>query len=260
MTPTGIHPTAIISPGAEVAPDVRIGPCVVIGEGVVLEPGCVVGPHAVLEGPTTIGADCRIGSFAALGGPPQDLKYGGEVTRLEIGPGNDFREYVTVNRGTAGGGGVTRIGRDNFFMAYAHVAHDCQIGDRTIFANAATLAGHVEVQDGATIGAFSGVHQFCRIGKEAFIGGYSVITQDALPFVKSVGNRAKAYGINTVGLQRKGFDPGAIESLKRAYRFLFQSALNTTQACEKIEQELGASDECRYLVSFIRSSTRGVVK
>jgi len=177
-----------------------------------------------------------------------------------IGEANTFREFVTVNRGTSGGGGVTRIGSGNFFMAYSHVAHDCRVGDGTIFANAATLAGHVVVEDFATIGAFSGVHQFCRVGRHAFIGGYSVITQDALPFVKSVGNRAEAYGINTLGLERKGFSPDEIAGLKRAYRFLFQAGLNTTQALQKIEAEIAPSASLTYLLEFIRMSERGIIK
>ena len=200
------------------------------------------------------------GSFASIGSEPQDLKFAGESTRLEIGDDNTFREFVTINRGTTGGGGVTRIGSGNFFMAYSHVAHDCEVGNETIFANAATLAGHVVVEDGATVGAYSGVHQFCRVGKHAFIGGYTVVTQDALPFVKTVGNRAKPYGINTIGLERKGFGSETILALKRAYRLLFLSKLNVGQATERIEAELAEHDDCRYLISFIRSSNRGIVK
>lgn len=254
------HPTAVISEGAELASDVRVGPYAIVGPRVRLEAGCEVGAHAVLAGPATFGPACRIFPFASLGTDPQDLKYRGEETRLEIGPGNVFREFVTVNRGTAGGGGITRIGASNFFMAYAHVAHDCMVGDGTIFANAATLAGHVVVEDGATVGAFSGVHQFCRVGRHAFIGGYTVVTQDAMPFVKTVGNRAESYGINAVGLERKGFSSESIAALKKAYRLLCQSNLNTGQALERIEAELSEVEECRYLVSFIRSSARGIVK
>ncbi|HET9480264.1 MAG TPA: acyl-ACP--UDP-N-acetylglucosamine O-acyltransferase [Candidatus Polarisedimenticolia bacterium] len=255
-----VHPTAIVSPEAELGEGVEVGPFAFVGPRVSLGPRCHVGAHAVLEGPAEIGAGCRIHPYALIGSAPQDLKYKGEETRLVVGEGNTFREFVTVNRGTAGGGGVTRVGSGNFFMAHAHVAHDCQVGDGTIFANAATLAGHVEVGDGATVGAFSGVHQFCRVGRHAFIGGYTVVTQDALPFVKTVGNRAEAYGINTIGLERKGFSPESIQALKQAYRLLFQSKLNTSQAVERIDKELSAFDECRYLVSFIRSSTRGIVK
>jgi UDP-N-acetylglucosamine acyltransferase len=255
-----VHPTAIVAPGVVLGEGTSVGPYAVIGESVTLGKGCSVGSHAVLQGPMSAGDGCRFSSFASVGTEPQDLKYKGEATRLEIGARNTFREFVTINRATAGGGGVTTIGDENLFMAYAHVAHDCHVGSRTIFANAATLAGHVTVEDFATIGAFSGVHQFCRVGRHAFIGGYSVITQDALPFIKSVGNRAAAYGINTIGLERKGFSAETIAALKRAYRILFQSGLNTTQALEKIESEIPANDEVAYLVSFIRSSERGIIK
>lgn len=254
------HPTAIISPDAVLPPDAIVGPYAVIGPGVTLGRGCSVAAHAVIQGPALIGDRCRIFSFASIGTEPQDLKFKGEQTRLTIGADNNFREFVTINRGTAGGGGETTIGDSNFFMAYAHVAHDCHVGSQTIFANGATLAGHVTVEDGATIGAFSGVHQFCRVGRHAFIGGYTVVTQDALPFVKTVGNRAEAFGINTIGLERKGFSPDAVSALKKAYRILFQSKLNTGQATERIDAELSQYEECRYLVSFIRESTRGIVK
>ncbi|HEY3174625.1 MAG TPA: acyl-ACP--UDP-N-acetylglucosamine O-acyltransferase [Candidatus Polarisedimenticolia bacterium] len=254
------HPTAIIAPEADLAGDVAVGPYAIIGPGVCVGPGSTVAAHAVLQGPARIGARCRIFPFASIGTDPQDLKFKGEETRLDIGPDNIFREFVTINRGTAGGGGATTIGEDNFFMAYAHVAHDCHVGSHTIFANAATLAGHVDVEDHATVGAFSGVHQFCRVGRHAFIGGYTVVTQDALPFVKTVGNRAEAFGINTVGLERKGFSPEAIQALKKAYRLLFQSKLQNADALSRIEAELSEFEECRYLASFIRSSTRGVVR
>ena len=255
-----IDRTAIVSPGAGLGEGTTVGPYAVIGDGVVLGEGCRVGAHAALSGPFTAGRGCRFFPFVSIGTDPQDLKYEGETTDLIIGEENTFREFVTINRGTTGGGGVTRIGSRNFFMAYAHVAHDCLVGDGTIFGNAATLAGHVRVEDFANVGAFSGVHQFCRLGKHAFIGGYSVITQDALPFVKSVGNRAEAYGINTVGLERNGFTESAITSLKRAYRILFQSGLNTSQALERIETEIRDSEEVSYLVEFIRTSERGVIK
>lgn len=254
------HPTAIVSPEAELNDDVSVGPYAVIGPRVAIGAGCVVGAHAVLEGPSEFGARCRIYPFASIGSDPQDLKYRSEETRLSIGPDNIFREFVTINRGTAGGGGVTSIGASNFFMAYAHVGHDSTVGSHTIFANAATLAGHVVIEDGATVGAYSGVHQFCRVGRDAFIGGYTVVTQDALPFVKTVGNRAAAFGINTIGLERKGFKAESIQALKRAYRILFQSKLNTGQAIERIEAELAEHEECRYLIGFIKSSTRGIVK
>ncbi|MGH9868394.1 MAG: acyl-ACP--UDP-N-acetylglucosamine O-acyltransferase [Candidatus Polarisedimenticolia bacterium] len=254
------HPAAIISPEARLAPDVSVGPYATIGADVTLGEGCAVDAHASLHGPVVLGAGCRVYPFASIGTDPQDLKHKGEITRLEIGARNTFREFVTINRGTAGGGGITRIGEGNYFMAYAHVAHDCQVGNGTIFANAATLAGHVTVEDGATVGAFSGVHQFCRIGRHAFIGGYSVVTQDALPFIKTVGNRATTYGVNTIGLERKGFSPESVQALKKAYRYLKQSGLNTGQAVERIEAELASWEECRELAAFIRASTRGIVK
>jgi len=255
-----IHPTAVVSPEAEIGDGGKVGPYAVIGPGVSLGPGCEVMAHAVLEGPLAAGRGNRFFSFVSAGTAPQDLKYGGERTEVVIGDDNVFREFVTVNRGTAGGGGVTRLGSGSLFMAYSHVAHDCQVGDGTIFANAATLAGHVTVEDFAIIGAFSGVHQFCKVGRHAFIGGYSVITQDALPFVKSVGNRASAYGVNAIGLKRKGFSDETIALVKKAYRFLANSNLNTSQALEKIESEIQGCAEVDYLVSFIKSSERGVIK
>jgi len=255
-----VHPSAIVSPEASLGEGTKVGPWAVIGDAVTLGEGCEVMAHASLSGPLTAGRSCRFFPFVSIGTEPQDLKYHGETTDLRIGDGNTFREFVTVNRGTAGGGGVTVIGDRNFFMAYSHVAHDCRVGEGTIFANAATLAGHVTVEDFATVGAFSGVHQFCRVGQHAFIGGYSVITQDALPFVKSVGNRAEAYGINTIGLERKGFSAEEIASLKRAYRILFQSGLNTSQALDRIEAEIQGSTAVKYLARFIRTSERGVIK
>lgn len=255
-----IHPKAIVSPSAEIGEGSTIGPHAVIGERVSLGPGTLVMANAVLEGPMTAGRGCRFFPFASVGTVPQDMKYKGEETELVMGKENTVREFVTVNRGTAGGGGVTRIGDGNLLMAYSHVAHDCQVGSRTVFANAATLAGHVTVEDDATIGAFSGVHQYCRVGRHGFVGGYSVITQDALPFIKSVGNRASSYGVNTIGLQRKGFSPEAVEALRKAYRLLKNSGLNTSQALERIEAEIRGSEEVNYLVSFIRSAQRGFVK
>jgi UDP-N-acetylglucosamine acyltransferase len=214
----------------------------------------------VIDGNTCIGDGTEIFPFASIGLPPQDLKYRGEDTRLSIGRRNIFREFVTIHRGTAGGGGETTIGDHNLFMAYAHVAHDCHIGHHTIFGNAATLGGHVTVEDYAAISAYSGVHQFCRVGRYAFIGGYSVVTKDALPFARSVGNRARVYGLNTIGLMRRGFTEERVGQLKRAYRYLLQSKLNTTQALSQIEQDPAlASEEVAYLVAFIRTTKRGVI-
>ena len=258
--PVEIHPTALVDPGACLGAGTRVGAFSVVGPAVTLGPECIVFPHVVLEGPSSFGPRNRFFPFACLGLEPQDLKYAGERTSLEVGEGNTFRESVTVHRGTAGGGGVTRIGSGGLFMAGTHVAHDCQVGDRTIFANAATLAGHVTVEDGATIGAFSGVHQFCRVGRHAYIGGYSVVTQDALPYVLTVGNRARAYGINVIGLERKGFSPESIQALKKAYRILFRSHLAIEESLETLRGEPGGQPEVDTLVAFIRSSQRGVIR
>jgi UDP-N-acetylglucosamine acyltransferase len=255
-----VHSTAIVHPGAEIGDGAVVGPHAVIGEHVCLGPGCSVGASAILDGWTTIGAGCRIFPFASIGLIPQDLKFQGEPTELVIGAENVFREFVTVHRGTRGGGGVTRIGDRNVFMAYAHVAHDCIIGNDTIFGNGATLGGHVLVEDFATVSAFSGVHQFCRVGRHAFIGGFSVVTKDAMPFAKSVGNRARIYGVNTIGLLRRGFPQDVIGKLKRTYRYLLQSKLNTSRALRRIEQDPALQcPEVQYLIDFIRSSKRGVI-
>jgi UDP-N-acetylglucosamine acyltransferase len=260
MSTPQIDETARVAAGAQLGEDVVVGPYCTIGAEVVLDSGCRLDSHVVINGATRIGSGCRFFPFSSIGSIPQDLKFGGEPAQLEIGPDNTFREFVTVNIGTEGGGGVTRIGKGNFFMAYTHVAHDCIVGDGVIMANAATLAGHVSVADGATIGAFSGVHQFCRIGREAFVGGYSVVTQDAMPFVKTVGNRAKAYGINMVGLQRRGYAQESVDGLKRAYRLLFRSKLNLTQGMARVEDEVRGLPEVDLLISFIRSAERGVVQ
>ena len=256
-----IAETAIISSDATLAPDVSVGAYAVIGPHVTIGAGTTIGPHVRIEGPTSIGERNRLVGQCSIGTEPQDLKFKGERTELRIGNDNLIREFVTINRGTSGGGGITTIGSGNFFMAYSHVAHDCHIGDQTIFANNATLAGHVDVGDFATIGAFSAVHQFCRVGDHAFIGGGSICTQDVLPFVKTVGNRpAKTYGINTIGLERKGFQKETIEALQRAYRLLIRSKLKLQEALERIESELGFHAEVRYLVEFVRSSTRGIIR
>ena len=255
------HPTAIVSSEAVIGPGVEIGPYVIIGPGVTIGADSKIGAHTRIEGPTTIGERNNFYGSASIGGPPQDLKYHGERTELRIGNDNTFREYVTLNRGTAGGGGITTIESGNFFMAYSHVAHDCHVGSHTIFANNATLAGHVEVGDHSTIGAFSAVHQFCRVGEHAFIGGGSICTQDVLPFVKTVGNRpAKTYGVNTIGLQRKGFPPDTIEALQRAYRILVRSHLKLDEAITRIESELGHFSEARYFAEFARESKRGIIR
>jgi UDP-N-acetylglucosamine acyltransferase len=254
-----IHPTALVDPGACLGAGTTVGPHAVVGPHVRIGRGCRIGASSVVDGWTDIGDGNQIFPFASIGLIPQDLKFRGEQTRLVIGHRNVFREFVTIHCGTRGGGGVTTIGDHNFFMAYTHIAHDCRIGSDTIFANGATLAGHVDVEDFATIGAFSGVHQFCRVGRHAFIGGYSVVTKDALPFARTVGNRARIYGLNTIGLARRGFAPDTVSRLKRAFRYLLQSKLNTSQALEEIESDPAlASPDVDYLVRFIRTSRRGV--
>jgi UDP-N-acetylglucosamine acyltransferase len=253
----GIDPRAVVHPTAELGRDVELGPFCVIGAGVQLGDRCRIGPQAVLEGPTVLGADNVVSPLASIGGPPQDLKYRGEPTRLRIGARNRIREFVTLSRGTPAGGGETVIGDDNLLMAYAHVAHDCKVGSRIVFANAATLAGHVEVGDDATIGAYSGVHQFCRVARHAFIGGYSVVTRDALPWVLTVGNRARTFGLNTVGLKRRGYPHETVAALKRGHDLLLRAKLPLAEALQRIESELGHVEELRYLVQFVRSSRRG---
>lgn len=255
-----IHPTAIVQPGARIGESTTVGPYATIGPNVTIGSQCTIGASAVIDGWTEIGDSCVIFPMCSIGLVPQDLKFHGEQTRLIIGDHNTFREFVTVHRGTGHGGGVTRIGTHNFFMAYVHVAHDCQVGSYTIFGNGATLGGHVEVDDYATISAFSAVHQFCRIARHAFIGGASIVTKDALPFAKSVGNRARLYGLNTIGLMRRGFPPDVIAKLKRAFRLLTVSKLNMSRAVAEIEHDSSLQcDEVRYLVQFIKSSKRGVV-
>jgi UDP-N-acetylglucosamine acyltransferase len=258
---TEIHPQALVHPSAEVGDGTRIGPFATIGPMVRIGRNCRIGASAVIEGDTEIGDDTEIFPFASIGQIPQDLKFQGESTRLVIGRRNVFREFVTIHRGTRGGGGVTEIGDRNVFMAYVHVAHDCHVGNDTIFGNMATLGGHVTVQDCANISAGSGVHQFCRVGRHAFIGGYSVITKDALPYARTVGSRpARIFGVNTVGLQRRKIPPDVIAKLKRSFRYLLQSKLNTTSALKQIERDRTlACAEVQFLVEFIRTSERGAI-
>jgi UDP-N-acetylglucosamine acyltransferase len=255
-----IHQTAVIHPEAELAEDVRVGPYTVIGPGVRIDSGTEIASHVVIDGPTKIGKSCRFFPFASIGQIPQDLKVHGERSELVIGDNNVFREFVTFHRGTEGGGKQTIAGDNNFFMAYTHVAHDCRIGNFVIMGNAATLAGHVTIDDHSSVGAFSGIHQFCRVGKYGFVGGYSVITKDVLPYSKTVGNRAHCYGMNPVGLRRKGFDAQKLKTIKHAFRLLLQSKLNTRQALDAIAKEVSQIEEIQYLVDFIRTSTRGIIK
>jgi UDP-N-acetylglucosamine acyltransferase len=255
-----IHPSAIISPKAEIAKTVNIGPYAIIGDDVILHDDVEIGAHACVDGPTEIGRATKLFPYSCLGQIPQDLKFKGEPTKLIVGERNVFREFVTVHRGTLGGGGITRVGNDNFFMAQSHIAHDCVVGDQVIFANGASLAGHVVVDDCVTIGAYSGIHQFCRVGKHAFIGAYSVVVKDALPYAKSVGNHAKCYGPNTIGLKRRGFSDVLLKQIGHTFKLLLTSKLNTTQALEKIKEEFSSVEEIDYLVKFIESSERGVIK
>jgi UDP-N-acetylglucosamine acyltransferase len=249
--------SAIVHPGAHIGAGTVIGPHAVIGEHVRIGKNCRIGASSVIDGNTEIGDENEIFPFASVGLIPQDLKFKGEPTRLVIGHRNVIREFVTIHRGTAGGGGITEVGDHNVFMASAHVAHDCHVRNHTIFGNAATLGGHVTVEDFATISAFSGVHQFCRVGKHAFIGGFSVVTKDALPYAKTVGNRARIYGLNTIGLVRRGFSADAVAKLRRAFRYLLHS--NTSRAIAQIERDPSLrTEEVAYLVEFIRTSSRGV--
>lgn len=255
-----VHPTAVVAATATLGGGVRIGPYSVIGPRVTLGARTIVEAHAVIDGDTEMGAGNHVFPFASIGLQPQDLKYQGEKTCVRIGDGNVFREGVTVHRGTAGGGGITRIGSSNLFMAQAHVAHDCQVGSHTVFANAATLAGHVEVADYATVGAFSAVHQFCRVGPYAFIGGFTVATQDVLPYSKTVGGRpACLYGPNVLGLRRRGFSSDAIAAIRASFRLLLQGGVTTSEAVEQMEREWGSVAEVQTLARFIRSAKRGVV-
>jgi UDP-N-acetylglucosamine acyltransferase len=257
---SSIHETAIVDPDATIGRDCHIGAFSVIGGKVRLGDGVHIDSHVVVDGETSIGDDTHIFPFVSIGLAPQDLKYAGEPTATRIGMRNHIREFVTIHRGTAGGGGTTVIGDDNLLMAQAHVAHDCQLGNEIIMANAATLAGHVEIADKASVGAYSGVHQFCRIGYEAFVGGYSVVVKDAMPFATIQGNHAKCYGLNRLGMKRRGYAKETIEKLHRAFHLLLSARLNTTQAVEKIRSEIGDCKEVDLLVDFIESSKRGVVK
>jgi UDP-N-acetylglucosamine acyltransferase len=257
-----IHPTAIVQEPCDISPEARIGPYCVIGPHTRIGAGTVLDSHVTVHGWTTIGERCRFYSHSSVGTDPQDLKYKGEPTYLRIGNDNVFREFVSLNRGTRGGRGITVIGDGNFLMAYSHVAHDCVVGNHVIMANAATLAGHVAVGDHATIGAFSAVHQFCRVGPHAFIGGFSVITRDSLPFIKTVGqrNEARIYGINSIGLRRKGFTEQSILELKQAYRIFFRSGKNTEEALAEARARQWTAPEVTTLIDFMESSERGFIR
>ncbi|HST51995.1 MAG TPA: acyl-ACP--UDP-N-acetylglucosamine O-acyltransferase [Pyrinomonadaceae bacterium] len=255
-----IHPSAVVGARAEVGDDAYVGPFCTVGDEVRLGARVRLESHVVVDGRTEIGDDTHVFPFASIGLAPQDLKYHGEPSETRVGRRCSLREFVTVHRGTEGGGMLTSIGDDCLVMAQAHVAHDCLIGDRVIMANAATLAGHVEIADGANVGAYSGVHQFCRVGREAYVGGYSVVVKDALPFALTVGNHAKCYGLNTLGMKRRNYSSATIEALHHAFRLLLASKLNTTQALAAIREEIKNSPEVEELVRFIENSKRGVVK
>ena len=256
-----VHPTAIVDPHASIAETAEIGPYCVVGAGVGIGAGTKLMGNVYLEGPTSIGEDNIFYPYSTVGVAPQDLKYKGEISETRIGNRNKIREFVTIHRGTEGGGMVTRIGDDNLLMAYVHIAHDAQIGNGVIMGNAATLAGHVTVGDHAVIEAFSGVHQFCRIGRYAFVGGYSVITQDVLPFSSTVSERENhIFGANKVGLERRSFSTELIEQLQTTFRLLTRAGLNTSQAIERIRAEVPSSPELEELIEFIRGGKRGFVK
>ncbi len=255
-----IDARAVVSPRAEIAADVEIGPFTVIGPDVVIGSGTWIGPHAVINGPTTIGANNRIFQFASLGDAPQDKKYNGEPTRLEIGDRNVFRENVTVNRGTIHDQGVTRIGSDNLLMAYAHVAHDCIVGDKVVMANCATLGGHVQVGDWVIMGGFSGVHQHTKVGAHCFIANNAAVTRDVPPYVMTVGQPAKPHSVNSEGLKRRGFDSVQIRNIRRAYRTLYREGLKLDEALKVLEQSALEQPELRPFIDFIRHSSRSIVR
>ncbi len=262
-----IHPTAILAPGATIPASCTVGPYCTIGANVILGEDCELVSHVVLDGHTTFGDHNRIFSFACIGVAPQDLKYAGEPTRVTIGNGNTIREYVTISRGTAGGGGVTVVGDACLIMAYAHIGHDSTIGNGCILANSATLAGHVTVEDYAVVGALCPVHQFCRIGRYSYIGGGTTITQDVLPYsLTSIERNNHAYGLNKVGLERRGFTPEQIRQLRHAYRLLLNSKRNTTDALAAIRELLAegpgdaTTEHVAYLADFVASSQRGLIK
>jgi UDP-N-acetylglucosamine acyltransferase len=256
-----IHPTAIIDPGAKIHPSCKIGPYCVIGPDVELGEGCDLVSHVAMQGPTRIGADNGFFPFSSIGLAPQDISYAGEPTRLEIGDHNEIREFVTINRGTVKGGGLTRVGNHTLLMAYTHIAHDCIIGDHVIMANAATLGGHVTVEDWAMVGALCPVHQFVRIGTHSYIGGGTTITQDVLPFSKTSAERnTHAFGMNSVGLERRGVSKERIRKIHHAYKVLLASKLNTSQALEKLKSEADLGEDVEMLIRFIEASERGVIK
>lgn len=255
-----IHKTAIVHKKAKINKGVTIGPYTIVGENVEIGDGCQIGPHVFLDGWTKIGKNCKILAQSAIGTPPQYLEYKGEKTRVVIGENNIIREFVTINRGTKEGGGETKIGNNNFLMAYVHIAHDCRIGDGVTLANVATLAGHVTVEDYVIIGGIVAVHQYVRIGAYAMIGGFSPVRKDVIPYTIGAGDPLRISGINVIGLKRHGFSRKEISILKEAFRLIFRSKLNLSRATEKIEQELEKTDSIKHLLGFLRTSRRGICK
>lgn len=264
MAVPSIHPTAVVDPGAELHESVQVGPYAVIGNQVRIGAGSVVGAHAVIEGPTTIGCDNRLHPFCSIGGAPQDKKYAGEQTSLQIGDGNTIREYVTINRGTVQDGGVTRVGHDNWIMAYVHIAHDCVVGDHTIFANTTNLAGHVHIGDWVILGGNSQVHQFCKIGAHAMTGTGSIVLQDIPPYVMASGNPLATHGVNAEGLRRRGFGADEIATIRRAYKVLYRQGLSLAEARDALQQ-MADSDAMQArcitpLLEFLAGVTRGIAR
>lgn len=255
-----IDPTAQVSPQAVLNDGVEIGPFCVIADGVEIGAGTRVGPYSMIQGPTTIGQNCALTGYASIGGPPQDLKYKGEPTRLAIGDHNTIREFVTINRGTVHGGGLTAIGNQNLFMAYSHVAHDCQLGNQVVMGNLATLAGHVQVDDHVILGGLCAAHQFTHIGAYSIIGGGSMISLDIVPYAKASGDRARIFGTNTIGLKRNGFSEGAIKDITKAYKILFKQGLMVKDALATLEAEFPGQPEIERLIAFVRAAARGIAR
>jgi UDP-N-acetylglucosamine acyltransferase len=255
-----IHETAVVHPNANIGRNVVIGPYAIIGENIEIGDDCIIGPQVVIDGWTIIGSGNRFYHGATIGGEPQDLKFKGEKSFLFIGDNNIFRENVTVNRGTEGGGGETRIGNNNLFMAYSHVAHDSQVGNHIVMGNCTALAGHVVIEDRVTVAGLSGVHQFCKIGKMAFIGAHTKIVKDVPPFVLVDGNPPKVFGINIVGLRRNGVEPEVRDEIKRAYRILYRSNLTIEQSIERMDQELQSGPEIDHFIRFLRNAERGILR
>jgi len=255
-----IHPTAVVHPQASISPGVKIGAYSLVGQNVRIGKDTVIESHVVIEGWSEIGERCSLSSFVSIGAPPQHLRYRGEPTRVIIGDDNVIREFVTINRATAGGGGETVLGNGNFIMAYSHIAHDCRLGNQVIMANASTLAGHIEVEDFAIVGGLVAIHQYVRVGCYAIIGGASAVPQDVPPYMCAAGNRAKLFGLNTVGLKRHHFSEATMSALKQAYRIIFRSHLTLAKAIAKVRSEVPDIQEIRHLLEFLKNSKRGICR